>query len=151
MEADCVVRLIRGCRRIKKYQRNRVGYCGSTMGIMSSCSSSVPVMSYSSSRFTSFPFLLHQTLLLVSVSSLPRPHLLSSNGMIGYIRGIPLSYPYLIAFVTFPICAFKNWINVIQMINAAKALAEVDKDDRRRMGLAVNSRPKRVNAGKRNR
>jgi hypothetical protein len=37
------------------------------------------------------------------------------------------------------------------MINAAKALAEVDKDDRRRMGLAVNSRPKRVNAGKRNR
>jgi CDP-diacylglycerol--inositol 3-phosphatidyltransferase len=53
----------------------------------------------------------------------------------GYIRGIPLSYPYVLAFITFPICALKNWINVIQMVNAAKALAEVDKEERRKEGF----------------
>jgi hypothetical protein len=66
----------------------------------------------------------------------------------GYFRGVPLSYPYLLAFITFPICAFKNWINVIQMINAAKALAEVDKEDRVKMGLVTPSRPKRSTSGK---
>jgi CDP-diacylglycerol--inositol 3-phosphatidyltransferase len=71
---------------------------------------------------------------------------------LGYIRGVPLSYPYLLAFITFPICAFKNWINVIQMINAAKALAEVDKEDREHNSqLTSNSRPKRSTAGKRSR
>jgi hypothetical protein len=72
---------------------------------------------------------------------------------IGYAQGIPLSYPYLLAFITFPICAFKNWLNVIQLINAAKALAEVDKDDRQENGATVPSltplRPKRSTAGKR--
>ena len=79
---------------------------------------------------------------------------------VGYIRGIPLSYPYLLAFITFPICAFKNWINVIQMVNAAKALAEVDKDDRQKEAdkeaaealttpsPTGSTRPKRANAGK---
>jgi hypothetical protein len=79
---------------------------------------------------------------------------------VGYIRGIPLSYPYLLAFITFPICAFKNWINVIQMVNAAKALAEVDKDDRQKEAEKEaaealttpsptgSTRPKRANAGK---
>jgi hypothetical protein len=79
---------------------------------------------------------------------------------VGYFRGIPLSYPYLIAFITFPVCAFKNWINVIQMINAARALEEVDNDDRLREGILLEGmeglvgspgRPKRLNAGKRNR
>jgi len=56
-------------------------------------------------------------------------------GILGYIRGIPLSYPYVLAFITFPVCALKNWINIIQMVNAAKALAEVDKEERRREGL----------------
>lgn len=63
-----------------------------------------------------------------------------------------MSYPYLLAFITFPICAFKNWINVIQMVNAARALADVDKDDRLQDGVVTLSvRPKRANAGKRNR
>src|SRR5277367_3519448 len=70
------------------------------------------------------------------------------NIVLGYIRGIPLSYPYLLAFITFPVCAFKNWINVIQMVNAAKALAEVDKEDRYRDGLVSAPRPKRSTAGK---
>jgi CDP-diacylglycerol--inositol 3-phosphatidyltransferase len=75
-----------------------------------------------------------------------------ANLFLGYIRGMPLSYPYLLAFITFPICAFKNWINVIQMINAAKALAEVDKEDREHNSqLRSNSRPKRSTAGKRSR
>ena len=64
----------------------------------------------------------------------------------GYYRGIPLSYPYLLAFITFPICALKNWINVIQMVNAAKALSEVDKEDRRKEALAKS---KKSTAGKR--
>ena len=76
---------------------------------------------------------------------------LKFNPCEGYVRGIPLSYPYLIAFITFPVCAAKNWINVIQMINAAKALAEVDKDDRQKQGLSVNSQRKKPTAGKRNR
>jgi hypothetical protein len=66
--------------------------------------------------------------------------------LVGYYRGIPLSYPYLLAFITFPICALKNWINVIQMINAAKALSEVDREDRRKEALA---KPKRSTTGKR--
>jgi CDP-diacylglycerol--inositol 3-phosphatidyltransferase len=75
-----------------------------------------------------------------------------ANTCLGYIRGIPLSYPYLLAFITFPICAFKNWINVIQMINAAKALAEVDKEERENASpVAPSSRPKRSTAGKKNR
>jgi CDP-diacylglycerol--inositol 3-phosphatidyltransferase len=58
-----------------------------------------------------------------------------SSASWGYFGEIPLSYPYVLAFLTFPVCALKNWINVIQMINAAKALAEVDKEERRREGL----------------
>ena len=77
----------------------------------------------------------------------PKTQRSRANRGVGYIRGIPLSYPYLLAFVTFPICAAKNWINVIQMVNAAHALAEVDKEDRAGAGLVSASRPKRSNAG----
>jgi CDP-diacylglycerol--inositol 3-phosphatidyltransferase len=82
-------------------------------------------------------------------SLLPLPQ---TNDILGYFRGIPLSYPYLLAFVTFPICALKNWINVIQMINAAKTLADVDKEDRLKNGLVrPSTRPKRSGAGERSR
>jgi hypothetical protein len=116
------------------------------MEIISCYSFSVLVMNFSSFRFISSPFLLHQTRPPDSVRTSVLWRL-----MVGYIRGIPLSYPYLLAFITFPICAFKNWINVIQMVNAAKALAEVDKDDRQKEGTLTSPRPKRSTAGKRNR
>ena len=79
------------------------------------------------------------------------PLVLLTAFLLGYIRGVPLSYPYLIAFITFPICAFKNWINVIQMVNAAKALAEVDKEDRKREALVAGSRSKRSTPGRKSR
>jgi hypothetical protein len=40
---------------------------------------------------------------------------------------------------------------VIQMVNAAKALAEVDKDDRQKEGIVTSPRPKRSTAGRKNR
>ncbi|KAG5519833.1 hypothetical protein PMAC_000107 [Pneumocystis sp. 'macacae'] len=51
---------------------------------------------------------------------------------LGYIFNIPLSYPVLIGTVSFPICFGKQIINIIQMVNAAKALVDVDKENRRK-------------------
>jgi len=107
---------------------------------------------YYGNNIVLFLFCACNELFFVSIYLLSFPPPPNSPPRLGYIRGVPLSYPYLLAFITFPICAFKNWINVIQMVNAARALADVDKDDRLRDGVvALSVRPKRANAGKRNR
>ncbi|KAG5440665.1 hypothetical protein PCK2_000253 [Pneumocystis canis] len=51
---------------------------------------------------------------------------------LGYIFNIPLSYPVLIGAVSFPICLGKQIINIVQMINAAKTLVDVDKENRKK-------------------
>jgi len=42
------------------------------------------------------------------------------------IVGNSWSWPWIVAAVTFPICAAKQWINVVQMVKAAGSLAEGD-------------------------
>lgn len=42
-----------------------------------------------------------------------------------------LSWPWLVAGITFPICAAKQWINVVQMAKAAVTLAESDLEMRK--------------------
>ena len=42
------------------------------------------------------------------------------------------SWPWIVAMVTFPICAAKQWINVVQMVKAAVSLAEGDLEQRRK-------------------
>ncbi|KTW28941.1 hypothetical protein T552_01570 [Pneumocystis carinii B80] len=51
---------------------------------------------------------------------------------LGYVFNIPLSYPVLIGIISFPICLGKQIINIVQMINAAKALADIDKENRKK-------------------
>lgn len=41
-----------------------------------------------------------------------------------------LSWPQVIALVTFPICAAKQGINCVQFWKASKALTEADQEDR---------------------
>jgi hypothetical protein len=121
------------------------------MGTTLFYSYSVPATNCSSFQSIFYHSLRPPILLHVLVRTTSSQGILANN-YLGYIRGIPLSYPYLLAFITFPICAFKNWINVIQMINAAKALAEVDKDERENASLVTpSSRPKRSTAGKKSR
>ena len=43
------------------------------------------------------------------------------------------SWPWVVAGVTFPICAGKQIINVVQMAKAAVALAESDLEVRKQM------------------
>jgi len=40
-------------------------------------------------------------------------------------------WPWVVAWVSFPICAAKQWINVVQMVKAAVTLAEGDVERRR--------------------
>ncbi|KAG0644188.1 CDP-alcohol phosphatidyltransferase-domain-containing protein [Tuber brumale] len=42
------------------------------------------------------------------------------------------SWPWVVAIATFPICAAKQWINVVQMVKAAVSLAEGDTEQRRK-------------------
>ncbi|KAK9466760.1 CDP-alcohol phosphatidyltransferase-domain-containing protein [Lipomyces arxii] len=62
-------------------------------------------------------------LYLYSVPLKTPPHL-------GYAYGVPLSYATIMAVVTFPIWLAKQIVNVIQMVNAAKLLAEFDVEER---------------------
>lgn len=43
--------------------------------------------------------------------------------------------PWILAVVSFPIMAGKQWINVVQMVKASKWLAEGDREARRQAGL----------------
>lgn len=52
---------------------------------------------------------------------------------LGYLYGIPLSYPYLLAAFSLPLCSLKQIINVVQMAKAAIVLADSDVLDRQRM------------------
>src|SRR5579862_6586136 len=56
---------IKGSHHIKRYQKNKVGYCDNTTAIMSSSLYSAHATNFSSSRFTSSLSLPHQTLLHV--------------------------------------------------------------------------------------
>ena len=42
------------------------------------------------------------------------------------------TWPWIVAAATFPICAAKQWINVVQMVKAAITLAEGDVEMRRK-------------------
>ncbi|CAZ80429.1 unnamed protein product [Tuber melanosporum] len=44
------------------------------------------------------------------------------------IVGNTWSWPWVVAAMTFPICAAKQWINVVQMVKAAGSLAEGDME-----------------------
>ena len=43
--------------------------------------------------------------------------------------------PWVIAAVSFPVMATKQFINVVQMVKASKWLAEGDVAERRKLGL----------------
>ncbi|KAK9384803.1 CDP-alcohol phosphatidyltransferase-domain-containing protein [Lipomyces mesembrius] len=49
---------------------------------------------------------------------------------LGSVYGIPLSYATIMAIVTFPIWLGKQVTNVIQMVQAAQVLAQVDVEER---------------------
>lgn len=42
------------------------------------------------------------------------------------------SWPWVVAAITFPVCAAKQWINVVQMVKAAVSLGEGDVENRAR-------------------
>lgn len=44
-------------------------------------------------------------------------------------------WPWVIAGVSFPVMFAKQFINVVQLVNASKGLAEVDLKARREKGL----------------
>ncbi|CCX04945.1 CDP-alcohol phosphatidyltransferase-domain-containing protein [Pyronema domesticum] len=49
------------------------------------------------------------------------------------------NWPWVVAAATFPICAAKQWINVVQMVKAAITLAEGDVEARRKAAKAVKA------------
>jgi len=69
-------------------------------------------------------------LFFVSIYLLSFPPPPNSIPNLGYFYSLPLSYPYVLAALTFPLCSVKQIINVIQMVNAARQLVEVDLDEK---------------------
>jgi CDP-diacylglycerol--inositol 3-phosphatidyltransferase len=43
--------------------------------------------------------------------------------------------PWILTVASAPIMAFKQWVNVVQLIKASKWLAEGDRRDRKKAGL----------------
>ena len=43
--------------------------------------------------------------------------------------------PWILASISFPVMAGKQFINVVQLVKASKWLAEGDREERRRLGL----------------
>lgn len=43
--------------------------------------------------------------------------------------------PWILAAISFPVMAGKQFINVVQLVKASKWLAEGDREERRRLGL----------------
>lgn len=48
--------------------------------------------------------------------------------------------PWVLAAISFPVMAGKQFINVVQLVKASKWLAEGDREERKRLGL-----PKKTN------
>ena len=46
--------------------------------------------------------------------------------------------PWVLTIVSAPVMAFKQWVNVIQLVKASKWLAEGDRKDRKKAGLRVD-------------
>jgi len=45
------------------------------------------------------------------------------------------SFPWVLAGVSFPVMAFKQWLNVVQLVKASRWLAEGDREKREKAGL----------------
>lgn len=43
--------------------------------------------------------------------------------------------PWILAAVSFPVMFFKQFVNVVQLVNASKWLAEGDRETRKKQGL----------------
>ena len=43
--------------------------------------------------------------------------------------------PWILTIASSPVMAFKQWVNVIQLVKASKWLAEGDRRDRKKAGL----------------
>lgn len=55
--------------------------------------------------------------------------------------------PWILTILSSPVMAFKQWVNVIQLVKASKWLAEGDRKERKKAGLgpvAAGKRKKRV-------
>jgi hypothetical protein len=134
------------CHPTKGSQRNKVGFYDNTTATTSSLSSSVRATNYSlcqSVSSLSHPLQIPHPVSVTAPIPIPTPAL--ANAVFRVYNAFqfecvytqnPSFVPVWLAFITFPICALKNYINVIQMINAAKALAEVDREERRRDRLS---------------
>ncbi|KAH8149103.1 uncharacterized protein LAJ45_06642 [Morchella importuna] len=48
-----------------------------------------------------------------------------------------VSWPWVVAAITFPVCAAKQWINVVQMVKAAVSLSEGDLEMRAKASAAA--------------
>jgi CDP-diacylglycerol--inositol 3-phosphatidyltransferase len=53
---------------------------------------------------------------------------------------IDSTIPWILAGVSFPVMAFKQWLNVVQLINASKTLAEGDLAARRQARLDAKNK-----------
>lgn len=48
--------------------------------------------------------------------------------------------PWILASVSSPVMAFKQFVNVVQLVNASKWLAEGDREQRKKQGLPRRKR-----------
>ena len=48
--------------------------------------------------------------------------------------------PWAVTVISLPVMLFKQWVNVIQLVKAAKWLAEGDRRDRKKAGFGVQAR-----------
>ncbi|BFZ63266.1 phosphatidylinositol synthase 1 (CDP-alcohol phosphatidyltransferase1) [Saitoella coloradoensis] len=93
---------------------------------------------YYGNNYVLFAFCACNELFFVALYLLSFPP--RSPPRLGYLMGMPLSYPYVLAALTFPICAAKQIINCVQMANAARALVDVDLQDRKAAGVHANDK-----------
>lgn len=47
------------------------------------------------------------------------------------------TFPWILVIVSFPVMAFKQWVNVVQIVKASKWLAEGDLAEREKAGKKV--------------
>lgn len=43
--------------------------------------------------------------------------------------------PWILVIISFPVMAFKQWVNVVQIVKASQWLAQGDRDEREKQGL----------------
>ena len=97
---------------------------------------------YYHNNYVLFGLCAANELFFVAIYLLSFPPRSTSPPFLGYFKSIPLSYPYVLAALTFPFCLLKQVINLVQMANAAILLVDGDLEEFSKRTSASNKKSK---------